>query len=128
MLRFLVSLIVGVLVGIGGGLLLGWGPFAVEYVDSPATDLAAPFKDDFTVMVADGFRVDEDLTSAIERLRILGIENIPEHIQNTTERYISDSRDINDIRSLVALSEALGRLTPIMEPYRIVTVPGGSSS
>jgi hypothetical protein len=124
MLRFIVSLITGVLVGLGAGIFLGWGPFPVEYVGSPASDLAQPFQDDYTVMVADGFRVDGDLISAIERLRVLGIENIPEHVQNTTERYISNSRDIDDIRSLVRLSESLGRLTPIMQPYREVQAIG----
>jgi hypothetical protein len=57
-------------------------------------------------------------------MRLLGAENVPAYIQDTTERYITNSRDIDDIRALVALSEGLGRLTPIMEPYRVVVLPG----
>ncbi len=128
MRRFLVSLAVGVIGGLVVGVFLGWGPFPVEYSNSPAVALAQPHKDDYVVMVADGFLVDEDVTSALERLRVLQIENIPEHVQSVTERYISNSRDLDDIRSLVRLSEALGRLTPIMEPYREVTVPGAETS
>jgi len=127
MVRFLISLIVGVLVGIGLGFVVGWGLFPVEYSNSPASDLASSYKDEYTVMVADGYRVDRDLTSALERLRILGLDNIPDHVQAVTERYISNSRDIEDIRSLVVLSESLGRLTPIMEPYRLVSVPGSEA-
>jgi hypothetical protein len=60
----------------------------------------------------------------IERMRILNVENVPAYIQDTTERYITNSSGVNDIRALVAFSSGLGRLTPIMEPYRIVSVPG----
>jgi hypothetical protein len=31
---------------------------------------------------------------------------------------------VDDIRYLVAFSENLGRLTPLMEPYRLVVTPG----
>jgi hypothetical protein len=127
MRRFLVSLTFGVVVGLTLGLFLGWGPFPVEYSNSPATALAQTHKDDYVVMVADGFLVDADVTSALERMRVLEVENIPEYVQSVTERYISNSRDLDDIRSLVGLSEALGRLTPIMEPYRDVTVPGADT-
>ncbi|MEO0561506.1 MAG: hypothetical protein AAF125_05310 [Chloroflexota bacterium] len=123
MLRFLISLITGTLLGVGAGIFLGWGPLAPEYTGSPASELAVEFRDEYTVMVADGYRADDDLTSAIERLRVLAPESIPDHVQDTTERYISNSRDIRDIQSLVVLSEALGRLTPIMGPYREVDVP-----
>lgn len=123
MLRFVLSLFVGLVLGVGIGLYLGWVQFPVEYVNSPAADLAQRYKDDFTVMVAGGYLTDNDLTTAIERLRLLGIENIPQHVQETAERYISNSQNVEDIRDLVALAEGLGRLTPIMEPYRQVAAP-----
>lgn len=123
MLRFLASLLVGVLLGLGAGIYGGWVVFPVEFTDSAAPALEQTYKDEFTVMIADGYRADTDITSALERLRLLQEENIPLYVQNTTERYISNSRDIDDIRALVTLSEALGRLTPIMEPYRTVSLP-----
>ena len=44
-------------------------------------------------------------------------------VQEMAERYISSSRDLREIRYLVALSEGLGRLTPLMEPFRQLSRP-----
>lgn len=125
MLRFLVSLIIGLVVGLGIGLYLGWVRFPVEFVNSPASSLSQRYKDDFIVMVASGYLKDGDLGGAVERLRLLGVANIPAFVQEVTERYISNSQDADDISVLVALSENLGRLTPIMQPYRRITETGG---
>ncbi|GIL11611.1 MAG: hypothetical protein DWB42_09255 [Chloroflexi bacterium] len=125
MLRFLVSLIIGLVVGLGIGLYLGWVRFPVEFVNSPASSLSQRYKDDFIVMVASGYLKDGDLGGAVERLRLLGVANIPAFVQEVTERYISNSQNADDISVLVALSESLGRLTPIMQPYRRITETGG---
>lgn len=126
-MRFLLSLFAGLVVGLGIGLYLGWVQFPVEYVDSPASALDQRYRDEYTVMIANGYALDRDLQGALDRLRILGVENIATYVQDTTERYITNSRDVNDIRVLVTFAEGLGRLTPMMEPYREVSVPGQSS-
>ncbi len=123
MIRFLLSLLIGLAVGIGVGLYLGWVQSPVEYLDSPASSLDERYKEEYTVMIAASFRVDGDRNAALERLVMLGEENIPLYVQEVTERYISNSRNINDIRNLVALSVGLGRSTPIMNDYRPVTIP-----
>ncbi len=124
MLRFLLSLLIGLVAGVGIGLYLGWVQFPVEFVDSPASSLAPRYQDDYTVMIAAGFAADGDLGGAVERLRVLGVGNIPAYVQEVAERYISNSRAIEDIRVLVGLAEGLGRLTPLMQPYRSVNLPG----
>ena len=123
MMRFLLSLLIGLVIGVGGGLYLGWVQSPVEYVDSPASSLAERYKEEYTVMIAAGFRAEGDAVAAVERLAMLGEANIPLYVQEVTERYISSSRNINDIHNLVALSEGLGRLTPIMNDYRPVALP-----
>ncbi len=100
--------------------------FPVKYTDSSADRLAQRYKDEYTVMVANAYLDDGDLTAALERMRFLGVENVPAYIQDTTERYITNSTQVTEIRSLVTLSAGLGRLTPIMQPYQIVTLPGQS--
>jgi hypothetical protein len=122
--RFLLSLFAGLVVGAGVGLYLGWEQFPVEYIDSPASSLSQRYKDEYTVMIADGYRADRDLDGAIQRLRVLGVENVPAFVQEVAERYITNSRDVVDIRALVTLAEGVGRLTPIMQPYRNVSLPG----
>jgi hypothetical protein len=124
MVRFLVSLVVALIIGLGIGFYIGWVQFPVRYTDSQPGALDQRYKDDYTVMVASAYLVDRDLTAALERLRFLQVVNVPAYVQEVTERYITASRDVNDIRRLVALAEGLGRMTPIMEPYRIVSVPG----
>ena len=124
MVRFLLSLLVALLVGLGIGLYLGWVQFPQQTIDSSASALAQRYKDEYVLMIAGGYLEDRDLAGALERLRVLGADNAPAFVQEVTERYITNSRDVDDIRYLVALSEGLGRLTPIMEPYRMVTVPG----
>lgn len=118
MARVLVSLLIGVVVGLGLGLYLGWVQFPAEYINSPASALAERYKDDYTLMIAGGYLQDGDIGGAVERLRILGVPNIPAYVQATTERFITTSREPGDISLLVALAEGMGRLTPIMEPYR----------
>lgn len=122
-MRLIISLLIGLAVGLGLGLYLGWVQFPVEFVNSPMTDLAPRYKDEYTVMIATGYAADGDLVGAVERLRVLGVENIPAYVQETTERYITNSRNVDDIQYLVILAEGMDRLTPIMEPYRQVSVP-----
>lgn len=123
MLRFLISLLLGLALGAGLGLYLGWVQFPAQYVNSSADRLSERYKDEYTVMVATGYLNDGDLGGAFDRLKILGVPNIPAFVQAVTERYISSSRNATDIAYLVALAEGLGRLTPIMEPYRQLSAP-----
>jgi hypothetical protein len=124
MTRFLASFFAALLVGLGIGLYIGWVVAPVEYVDSPARALDPLYKDQYTVMIAAGYADDNDLNAAMERLRILEVDNVPAFVQEVTERYITNSRGVDDIRLLVRLAEGMGRLTPIMEPYREIRVPG----
>jgi len=124
MQRVLLSLIVGALVGLGIGLFLGWVQFPAQPVNSAASALASRYKDDYVVMAARAYVRDGDLTGALDRLRALGEANIPAFVQEITERTISASGNVSDIQMLVALAAGLGRLTPIMEPYRQAQVAG----
>lgn len=127
MRRFLISFGAALIVGALLGLYLGWVPFPVRYVDSPASELAQRYQDDYTVMIAAAYAADRDLTGALERLRVLGAENVPAYVQEVTERFISNSSELVEIQRLVVLAEGVGRLTPIMEPYRQIALPGQSS-
>jgi hypothetical protein len=120
MTRIFISLLIGLAVGIGLGLYIGWVQAPVEYVDSPLHYLDQDHTDQYTVMIAAGYIGDGDLQGAVDRLRKLNVTNVPAYVQIVTERYISQGRSVDDIRSLVALAEAMGRLTPLMEAYRSI--------
>lgn len=123
MLRWFISLVIGAGLGLALGLYLGWGVFPVEYVNSPISALDPKYRDDYTVMVAQGFQDDADTVGAIQRLRVLGVENVPEYVFQQAERYITNSRSPLEIQALIALSEGLGRTSPLFDPYRPVRVP-----
>lgn len=118
MTRLLLSLAIGLILGVALGLGIGYGLFPVEYINSPLSLLDEAYRDDYTVMIASGYAADRDLTGAVERLRALQVSNVPAYVQVVTERYISQGRNYADIVCLVALAEAMGRLTPLMESYR----------
>ena len=117
MLRVFVSTVIGVIAGIGLGLVIGWWIVPTEYNQSRLSELNQNYKDEYILMLAMGYVTDRDVNGVLERLRVLELENIPAYIQDVTERYISNSGDIDDIRLLVALSAGLGRLPPPMEAF-----------
>lgn len=123
MRRFFISLILGLVVGIVGGLFVGWQVAPVQQIDSPMRNLSQFYKDQYTVMVAIGYQNDCDLSEAFNRLRPLGggssSFNVPAFVRDLTERYISEvgSGKESDIRSLVELSCGLGYCTDIMKPF-----------
>lgn len=124
MRRLLIALAAGLLMGGLFGLLLGWVLFPVQLIDNPIRDLAEPFKDEYTVMVAQGYRVDRDLNYAQSRLSLLGVGNVFTHVRDVTERFISQSvGSEDDIRTLVALSCDMGYCTPPMQAFRLGSAP-----
>ncbi len=120
MIRILISLAVGLAIGLILALYIGWVQWPARYVDSPLSYLDRKHMDDYTVMIAYGYVADGDLQGAVDRLRKLNVPNVPNYTQAVTERYISQGRSVEDVRHLVALAEAMGRLTPLMEAYRMV--------
>ncbi len=128
MRRIVLAITIGVIVGLVIGLFIGWNVAPTQTIESPIQGMAGRFKDDYTVMVADGYGVDGDLNEAIRRLNPLGYKNIPQYVQDITERYISQngSGKEADIRSLVLLSRALGHMTPPMQPFALPSATPGS--
>ncbi|MEO0598832.1 MAG: hypothetical protein AAF126_22170, partial [Chloroflexota bacterium] len=103
MTRVFLSTVVGVLLGIGIGLGVGWG-FPPAYTNSTLPELARTHQDSYTVMIASGYVNDRDLTGALQRLQLLGVDNVPAYVQELAERYITNSSELEDIRVLVALA------------------------
>src|SRR5262245_39778870 len=91
MRRYVLWITIGVILGLVAGLYIGWIAAPVQYVQSPMSDLARRYQDDYTVTVADAYQVDSDLNEAIHRLQPLGVGNIPQYVRDVTERYISES-------------------------------------
>jgi hypothetical protein len=124
MIRVFISTVLGVLLGIGIGLGIGWG-LPQDYTESTIAELAPTYQEQYTLMIAAAYVNERDVNGALERLRVLGVENIPAYVQDLSERYISSSRNVDDIRLLVALSEGFGRLTAPMQSFCQLCTGGG---
>jgi len=122
MKRYVGSLLIGLLIGLAIGIYAGWEQFPVEYTNSSLQALAPQYQQEYTVMISEGYQVDRDVNAAITRLQPLGKENTFDYIQELTEQFISQS-NVPAIPTMVALAEAMGRLTPVMEIYRLTPIP-----
>jgi hypothetical protein len=128
MRRIALSVFIGLVVGLGVGVTIGWVIAPVQFVDSPMRDLSKAYKDDYTVMVAKGFQIHGDVNEATNRLKPLGVAqefNVFTFVRDVTERYISEEgsgREV-DIRALVELSCAMGFCTEPMQRFRRPVVP-----
>ncbi len=118
MLRLFRSLLLGLLLGALAGFYFGWVLFPADSRSSQLRDLESQYRDEYIVMVAAGYAADADLDGALERLRLLQIDDLGTYLRQTTEAIIqSSARDLNDIRFLVSLSAGMGQLTAPMEPF-----------
>lgn len=119
MRRLGLFLVVGLILGLAAGVYYGWQIDPVRLTDGEISNLAPRFKDDYVIMVANGYQLDADLTEAVNRLKPLGVNNVFTYVRDLTERYISEAGQGNEanIRSLVALSCAMGYCTGPMQRF-----------
>ncbi|NJL94335.1 MAG: hypothetical protein HC915_11745 [Anaerolineae bacterium] len=134
MRRFLASLLISLVLGIGAGVFLGWTRLPVEEDAGALCQLSRTHREDYTVMVARGYQgmlaqgidANEGRIAAMRNLLPLNadydlacqqadentIDNIPAWVQEVTERALSSGEDLQDICDLAALSAAFGRQIP----------------
>ncbi len=128
MRRFVLLMLLGTLVGLGIGLTLGWLVLPIAPSTSPLSDLARRHKEEYTIMVAAAFQVDNDLNAAVERLRLLGVADPFTYVRDLTERFIVQAGVTRegDVRTLVQLSCAMGLCTTPMQPFLLPSTRSGS--
>ena len=61
----IIGFIIAILIGVAGGMYLGWRFYPAEITDTEFYELRADYKTDFVLMVAEGYAVDGDLAQAI---------------------------------------------------------------
>lgn len=128
MRRFALLMLLGTLVGLGLGLTFGWLVLPAAPNTSPLSELARRHKEEYTIMVAAAFQVDNDLNAAVERLRLLGMADPFTYVRDLTERFIVQAGVTRegDARTLVQLSCAMGLCTTPMQPFLLPSTRSGS--
>ena len=70
-----VIVIIAILLGIALGLLYGWVVAPVQYIDITPDGLRIDYRTDYVLMVAEGYRGEQNPALAARRLAVLGSES-----------------------------------------------------
>ena len=118
-----VLVILGLTVGLGLGLVIGWVVLPVKYVDTAIADLGIEAKEEYILLVASAYACDGDLEEAQARLSLLEAPNINQWVADMADRYIVEGRDAEDIEALATLAQGLGVASAEMMAYVATPTP-----
>lgn len=116
-LRVIGWMALSLLIGTGIGLIIGWAVWPIEFVEADPTVLEDSYFNDYVLMIASAYSLDEDLVVARRRLNSLGIEDMDSWYLTFTVNQILDGAEDTDILVLVKLANDLGLHSPLMDPY-----------
>jgi hypothetical protein len=109
--------LIGLAVGLGIGLYLGWIAWPVQYYDTDMTSFHPQYQFDYAVMVGAAYELDGNWERAAERLDALGQPDPGPWLQHLILDSISQGRDPVKIGHLISLADPLGVRTEIMDPF-----------
>lgn len=108
----------GLVVGLGLALYLGWVAWPTEFTEADPSILRDEYRRDYTLMIANAYMLDGDLPAARRRLYSLGQEAPDQWLLKMTIDAILSGRDeATVILPLVKLAHDLGLNSPAMVPY-----------
>jgi hypothetical protein len=116
MRRTLIMIILGLAVGAGLGLTVGW----IAPINSPQTApsvLSAEWQSDWVLMTAQAYSLDGDLNLARQRLALLGAGDAGARVAQRGEQALAEGLPPVYIGTLARLAAALGARTPTLAPY-----------
>ena len=105
-----------ILVGIGLGLLYGWVISPVEFVDTSPNMLREDYKADYVLMVAEAYSNEDDLQRAVQRLGLLGGDDIPANVEQALVFAVDQGYTADDLVLMRTLYEAVQTWNPALEP------------
>jgi len=109
--RFLITIAIGISIG----LVYGWIVNPVEYVDTAPASLRMDYKTDYILMVAEAYKVEQDLDLAVRRLALLG-DTAPQEMILEAIAYAAEIQyDPVDLVLMQALSDGLKAWDPRWE-------------
>lgn len=117
-LRFAGLILIGLVVGLGLGLYLGWVAWPTEFTDAAPQILQEQYRRDYAQMIATTYALDGDLRSAERRVNSLASEaNGRSYFFSVTLDTILRNEDEDAIRQMVRLAVDLGLQSPAFAPY-----------
>lgn len=115
-LRPLLIIVVGLALGIGLGLYLGWVAWPTEFTDANPAVLQETYRQDYVRLIAAAYTADNNLPAAQQRVANLGADGRDVVLAVTLDTILQGGDDA-EIRQLVRLAADLGLSSPAMTPY-----------
>jgi len=126
-LRILLWLALGAVIGVAFGFLVGWVIWPIEFTEADPTVLEESYQRDYTIMIAAAYELDGDLVLARRRLASLGAGDSEDWLMTVTVDHILSQGDEGEIRQLAGLAGDLGLSSPLMAPYMTAPADGADS-
>jgi hypothetical protein len=111
-------LTLGLVIGIGLGLFLGWVAWPTEFTDANPAVLAEEYKQDYVLMIATDYALTNDLDTARQQITTLGSGG-EDFLFSLTLDQILQGANPAEIRLLAQLANDLGLYSPAMDPFLI---------
>ena len=111
-----IFILLGLAIGIGLGLAVGWVFWPTEFTDANPAVLDDGYRRDYVLLIADSYALDNNLIAAQQRVNDLG-EDGPQYVLAVLIEMILRQNDEATIRRLTRLASDLGQYTPAMDPY-----------
>ena len=111
-----IFILLGLAIGVGLGLAIGWVFWPTEFTDANPTVLEDRYRRDYVLLIADSYALDNNLAAARQRIEQLG-EDGPQYVLQVLIEMILRQDDEAAIRRLTRLASDIGQYTPAMDPY-----------
>lgn len=111
------NLLAGLLVGVLAALYFAWRVMPLQIVDNQPRSLAPSFREDFVLLVAETFAIEQDVERARTRLASLAGAKGAAVVAQQTEKMMVTGAGINDLKFMAQLAAALDVATPAMQNY-----------
>jgi hypothetical protein len=105
-------LLTGFLIGLAIGLTIAWVLLPASFTDIAPQSLSKVDKDNYRLMIARVYAVDQDLVRAESRLELLGDENAGEVLAAQSQQVLATGKNRADAQALALLSSAVKAYPP----------------
>jgi len=106
----------GLILGGGLGLYLGWTVWPTEFTNASPAALEESYRRDYALMTAAAYTADGNLAAAEKRVESLGENGRSFYFSFTLDSILRGGNE-PEIRQLVRLAADLGFSSPAMTPY-----------
>ena len=107
---------IGIAVGLVLGIATGWLVWPVTYTNTSPVALRDDYRDDYVLMTASAYRVDNDLEEARSRLERLNPEDPAAPVTDLAQRLSEAGGNQEEIARLARLVKALGETDSELTP------------